>query len=229
MFCYIPKVACTSWKCIARRLSGQSDWLNPELAHDKGRSGLVFLDPSDPSQSLLIARSRLRLAMVRNPYTRILSAYLDKVARRLLNGEVVPGNPETDYWLKVTQEIELFRRDNLRDKFREVNFEVFLHWLEQSNHRAVDNAHWAPQAKLIGGSQNDLTFLARFEKLASDAAIILEMLGENVSFPSAGGHAGATAEKVTDYYSPKSIAIVNQLFSADFVQFNYSRVHCMND
>src|SRR5438105_12842917 len=43
VFVHVPKVACTNWKALLRYISGFPDYLDTKLAHNKQKSGLVYL------------------------------------------------------------------------------------------------------------------------------------------------------------------------------------------
>lgn len=229
VFCFVPKVACTGWKMAARRLMGEQDWENPRLAHDRKRCGLRFLSAQRNADLNSIQNSSLRLGMVRNPYSRLLSAYLDKVERRLDNA-LLDLSPDGDYWWQVVHAIERFRCDELQGKSRSITFKIFLQWLQQSNHEAVNNNHWAPQAKLTGMGLVDWTVLGHFESLHLDAPRIFELLGASFSFPSnTQRHRTNASKKLHTYYSSDSVALVNELFSEDFKLFNYTRAESARD
>lgn len=233
VFCYIPKVACTNWKCCARRLSGQPDWLNPRLAHDKVRSGLVFLDPTEKSHALRIQQSRLRLSMVRNPYSRVLAAYLDKIVRNQQDGGLLPRNSDADYWFNVSAAIDSFRVNVLSPaKYGSMTFEVFLLWLKHSEHKAVNNEHWVPQSNLMMTNVAEPSFIGRFETLSADSSQILEILGAGFSFPSQQDlnfPPTSASEKLGIYYSLNCISLVNCIFAKDFDVFGYERATSLSE
>jgi hypothetical protein len=86
IFGYVPKVACTNWKCILRYLDGHADYLDAQIAHDRKRSGLAYLSELPNGLDMLHDDSIPKLTCVRNPYTRVLSAYLNKVKPFALEG-----------------------------------------------------------------------------------------------------------------------------------------------
>ncbi len=83
IFAYVPKVACTNWKSLLRYMAGQADWLDSKLVHDKAGGGLHYLDLNGGDVDLLSDPGIPKYTMVRDPYSRVLSAYLNKVESRL--------------------------------------------------------------------------------------------------------------------------------------------------
>lgn len=154
-----------------------------------------FRSPAELSRSEMAEFDRLfKFVIVRNPFTRTLSAYLDKVERKAL------------------------RRN------REVSFEGFLgeletgalysnaHWAPQSSLLLLP----LDAFDVIGRTENleaDLT--AVLERLAGGP-----LDWPVVSFR---GNASGASEKLARYYrSPETVERVRSLFSDDFRLFGYS-------
>src|SRR5699024_1722017 len=82
IFCPVPKVACTNWKMTFRRAAGFSNDKNIDI-HDRRWNGLTYLrDRRNIMRFIyLMSPKYTRAVFVRNPWTRILSAYRDKIER----------------------------------------------------------------------------------------------------------------------------------------------------
>jgi hypothetical protein len=91
LFFTTPKVGCTVWKQLFRRVSGYADWQmqgdnsaqhqNPkELPHNPFQNGLNYLYHYPPhiADRMLTDPTWTRAIFVRDPKERLLSAYLDK-------------------------------------------------------------------------------------------------------------------------------------------------------
>ena len=94
-----------------------------------------------------------RFAFVRNPYDRVLSAFLDKVA----NGRV-----------------RRFRKLLSLPIEGDVSFRQFLEAVSQQSTYSM-NRHWRPQANLISPRVR-LDFLGRFEQFDADFALVRRTL-----------------------------------------------------
>lgn len=223
VFAYVPKVACTNWKSLMRYMAGHEDWLNNKLAHDKQRSGLRFLDLETDDSQILADPDIKKYAMVRDPYSRTLSAYLNKVEKRL----PVRHGEKSDHFEKIVDEIEQFRKSTLQDDvFPEINFEVFLLWLKYSKSWHVGDEHWAPQHVLLKQPELGFDFIGRFEDLQEDAARILREIGCDKSFPSQKDVKFAPTNaksKIDRYYTDDTRTLVNELFERDFQIFGYKK------
>lgn len=223
IFAYVPKVACTNWKSLLRYMSGKEDWLDNKLAHDKALGGLRYLDLNGEDAEILLDPSIRKYAMVRDPFSRILSAYLNKVEFLL------PPKPATegeDHFCKVVREIDIFRRDVLGQAHSpEITFEVFLLWLRDSGSWFTKDEHWAPQVTLL--RQPDVAFdiVGRFENLSEDATRILAAMGCDQAFPTPKDVKFAptqATEKMKNYYSDAERSLVEDLFAEDLDVFGYS-------
>ena len=225
VFAYIPKVACTNWKAVMRQLAGHEDWLKPGLAHDPKASGLVLLAAGDPALARVLDREGAWLfAMVRNPYTRVLSAYLDKIARRIDGPK--PGRAGRDEAFdRMVERIEAFRADALDPAaFPRISFEVFLRWLEADASPACRNEHWAPQTAILGQWIDRCDGIGRFEAMDRDAPVILRAMGSRVSFPDQAKirfPATAASDRLAEHYTPAAAEIVRRLYAADFARLGY--------
>jgi hypothetical protein len=94
------------------------------------------------------------LLVVRDPQTRILSAFLDKVASGKYPGaQSIPGYSDPS----------------------QRGFEVFLDYLDDSC--ITKNRHFWPQSKLLYQPVESFTFAAKLETIYSDLSYILPKLG----------------------------------------------------
>lgn len=222
VFAYVPKVGCTNWKSILRYLAGQEDHLNPRLAHDRVNGGLRYLDLPGLDRAMLHDASIPKYAFVRDPYSRLLSAYLNKVASRL----PLPEPSETEeHFTKVARVIDRFRRRKLDvAAYPEVTFEVFLLWLRDGLSPFREDEHWQTQSVLLRWPRVKYAFVGRFERLAQEAPVLLEKMGCDIPFPSQKDVKFAptnAVSKLDTYYTPAAYALVNSLYADDFANFDY--------
>lgn len=227
VFCYVPKVACTNWKCLFRQANGADDWLDSRICHDRHGSGLTYLDGSDPSDFARLCKANSRTVMVRDPFTRILSAYLDKIRRRIDGGVIKEiGRQSDNHWSKVANEISFFL-PNWLDGCDEKNmFKGFLKWLAHSEHAFTRDEHWAPQVVISACETVNFDIVAKFEELPESANEILEALNFSQSFPTQKAVKFPkidAASKIRQYYDEESEALVTELYSEDFKTFGYRK------
>ncbi len=148
----IPKAANSTviWS-LYRTASGR-----PEAGIEAAKSE-AFACPSDlpPDAATRAATAFRHFTVVRNPFTRLASAYLDKIAG---------------------QEPQARRiADALGQPPERIRFHDFLDFLEHL-HGLRRNAHWAPQTELILLPPSRLTYIAHMERLDQELPSLLRAL-----------------------------------------------------
>lgn len=125
-FFTIPKVGCTTWKQLFRRIMGYSNWATEEyvnmLPWNPKTNGLKYLYdfPIEKANEIMTSPEWTRAIFVRDPKERLVSAYLDK-------GVGNPGYMREKCCGKSD--------DCIRDASK--SLEGFLHVA-----MACENAHW---------------------------------------------------------------------------------------
>jgi hypothetical protein len=153
--------------------------------------------------------------IVRNPYSRVLSAYLDKLAEARTPGATSRRQP--DYG----------RFPGYGENSPE-GFARFLDFLADGGLRA--NRHWWPQADLLYQPAERFSFIGRLETMAADMGRVLEAVGRDPAAAAAldrrhdleaGRRETRTAEREAAFYTPRGRAIVARLHARDFALFGY--------
>ncbi len=141
--------------------------------------------------------------VVRNPYSRVASAYLDKIVR------------EKPQIAKVRTRLGL-------DTAAPVSFRQFVDYLLIAG-ALSDDSHWAPQSDLAPVPDRYFDFVARFETLADDMAFILQTIyGRSLVTPLAQEHATNASSMLNNLYDQDLIDTVHQIYRQDFHRFRYS-------
>jgi len=154
------------------------------------------LDPHDVQK----ISSLFKFTFVRNPYTRTLSAYLDKIAR----GKRRP--------------IELVKQSG-----RAPSFEDFCIFLEQGG--LYKNPHWAPQSSVLILPLDGFDFIGHIESLGSGLDNVRKRIRLN---NGADGivdrrlHSTSAKALIGEHYTSRCQRIVSSLYCEDFKQFGYS-------
>ena len=170
---------------------------------------------------ILLNSSIPKYTCVRNPFVRLLSAYLNKIERFYVD----PDALYFESFGKVFDEIEGFRLSCFPKKDK-IDFEVFIYWLEFSDHYSwfANNLHWRPQSQIIGSGQVEYDFIARFENLKDDAKAILDAIGCDISFPTQMESKFSPTyakDKIKMYYTPDLERRVVNMYKNDFELFKY--------
>ena len=150
----IPKVSSSTWK----RLLAVSTSLGKTLpkhfgAHDleslkiRGLEGNVRV----PGNSSLCFPSKKTFVIVRHPITRFMSAFYDKMARKLLTTD-----PHYDKWMRIRRHIfsTLHGQESL-EKFGNKTFEIGLTDFaafvggKEGEAEILNNPHWRPQSQMF--------------------------------------------------------------------------------
>lgn len=132
--------------------------------------------------------------VVRNPYTRLLSAYIQKVK----NGS----------------------KRHLLDTTGDVSFEDFIQWLE--NGGLYKNGHWMPQHKIVPASFPGLITI-KMENLDAELGPLLQDIDSNMKIKTRQSHSTGSNSLIADYYTPELVERVYALYKEDFIRFAYDR------
>jgi hypothetical protein len=131
---------------------------------------------------------------VRNPFSRVLSAYLDKV-----DG----GGKQT------------FRKE-LGIGAEALSFRGFLERLEDGC--LCSNIHWTPQTSIVPLQPSALDFIGRVETIDRDLPCLLERIFGAGEYPvvQAGKRTTRASSRLSEYYGDAEIGLVRRLYAQDF-------------
>ena len=150
--------------------------------------------------------------VVRNPYTRLLSAFLQK-------------GPDAQRGDAKFKKIPGF------DRLDPVGFTEFVSFLE--NGGLYENKHWSPQIKLLLVPPDRFDYIAKTENLARDMEYIFQEIGlqptQDTCFSRPHVSEASTEWKVTnansraaEFYNGNLCKRVYDLYKADFIEFGYT-------
>ena len=187
----------------------------------------------EASQPLLEAHATgetFTFTCVRNPWTRVLSSFFDKIAGIQRSGNRYRGNALEPYMRRYGVDVEgdfdqirafrrflLFARDTIR--FRKP-MDPDIHWSSVSGHAGTLVANGGRYDLII--STEDFragmeTVLTRFEQRHP---VDLDALPR---FNESEGHAPKRLYPIEDFFDDMSIHFVHEIYRRDFNLFNYGR------
>jgi len=186
-------------------------------------------DASQPRiEAVVRAGTAPAFTCVRNPYTRILSTFFDKIAGIQRNGKRYRGNliPELSahYGIRVDGDFDqiasfrrflLFARDTIRWK---KPMEPDIHWSAMSSHVATFIAN--------GGRYDAIFHLEGFEpgmQAVLDRAHLRVpvRVADVPRFNESAGHGPARAHPVADYFDDLARHLMWDIYHRDFRLFRY--------
>lgn len=193
----IPKVCCTTIKAVMQSVERGCDpeQLTVGQIHDRENSPLLNYDQLQESGN----NNYRTFAFVRNPYTRIYSAYKDKLVDNL--------------WEKKRRAETLgFSADE------NIPFIDFLRVISEKPVASLD-IHWLPQTVIL--EDRTLDFIGRFEQFDNDYYIIARALGLPQQAYSRVAHATGTGTSILRTMSMEEVEIINSLYKEDFRKLGY--------
>ncbi|MCB4438254.1 sulfotransferase family protein [Alteromonas sp. McT4-15] len=221
IFAYNPKVACTNWKCVFRYYDGaRADYLAPDIAHDRERSGLDFLSQLNEPDVYLRDKTIKKFSFVRNPYSRILSAYANKIEPYVnKTRSEIDDNP---YFYEVFGIIEQHYGRKITSV--QQGFVAFLNWILNVNDFHSTNEHWLPQSKLLDIDNVSYDFIGRLEHVKEDSAHIIKQLELDIPFPKQKDVKFAptnATERLSSFMTKEAVSLINEIYKEDFQNFDY--------
>ena len=142
---------------------------------------------------------------VRNPYDRVLSAYLSKL---------VAAEGKSPYR-------EIGRRIRERHGHGELTFRAFCAYLTAEG--LYGNPHWYPQCEFVDGiGAQRLDFVGRVENIGQDIAhVVRTVFGRADDKTYRQGTATGASAKLAHYHDETTRAAIRELYREDFERFDY--------
>lgn len=194
-----PKVACSSIKLTLQRAELEDpDYLPPVSVHQHEGSPLLTF-PDIRAETGRLFKGRFVFSFVRNPFSRLRSAYLNKIVRRQKNGKV-----------RVAAGFDA----NTCPPFAD-----FIHSI-CAQPPLGQNPHWRPQYLNLSLSRIEFDMLGRLETFAADWAKVAAATGLPAQTSFAGKRTGRQ-EQAELTYDSAMIAAVARAYGPDFEAFDY--------
>lgn len=196
----IPKNANTTIVSVISQLEhGDGD------AADGARAKKALIRPSElgSREVRALEESFFKFVFTRNPYTRVLSAYLDKIARGRRQAE------KFHRWAR--------RKEGTGDP----SFGNFCRYLAENG--LYEDPHWATQKDSLLLCTSKFDFIGSVENLGADLREILlrAFHGESTVDVPVTNSTNSSA-KVAAFYTQREVALVRDLYKEDFEAFGYS-------
>ena len=192
VFFTIPKVGCTAFKQLFRRMMGYPNWRDhqyynePFLPHNPYTNGLRYLSDYSFEQAneMMTSDDWTRAIFVRNPDERVLSAFLDKAVysqgyylRMRCCDKFGPGSDEYDALLQCATGVKQYTKPAPGQEESTTPILTFEQFLSKILPKCSD-PHWEPQAiRMAPKYWQKMNFIGRFENLHNDTKRLLTKLG----------------------------------------------------
>ena len=229
----VPKCACSTIGQIMY-YSDHGEFFDGDI-HDATQG--LHKWARDESQPLINANvkthSSYAFTCVRNPYTRILSSFFDKICGIQRNGKryrgnLVPliiqkygievGEPEDGFefdQIKSFRRFLLFARDTIRWRRP---MEPDIHWSAMSGHVSTFIVNGGRYDKIFWTE----TFNEGMQEVLDAIDTPVEVkLDEVPRFNESEGHGPKRAHPVEDYFDDLSMHLVKEIYNRDFKLFKY--------
>ncbi|CAI5497300.1 unnamed protein product [Closterium sp. Naga37s-1] len=192
MYCFIPKVACTSWKVWFRTYHRLPNPASIDWAHAPGANGLPelwFAFNEAEALRALSDRRLFRFVFLRDPFARVASAYLDKHVAGGVGSKGRRASGSEERILKGRQQWNMLLFGRVPKLLMQLanpvshllSFRDFVYLIERVPKDWLE-PHIAPQARLCGLHDIKYDFVGRLESLERDAAAVLHRLGDLPSY-----------------------------------------------
>jgi len=246
LFYPIPKVACTEWKLLFRRMERQPEWettgLIMKFLHQPVTNNLTTLDqiPFDEAQDILTSSEWTRAVFVREPKERLLSAYLDKVVNNKL------------FFRKKCCQARYLNNVSMEDCRSRLDDPEFFHYLKRMTD--CPNDHWNPQYTMIDTKWwETVNFVGYLHSVYDDAKRLLESIisvenglsaweefgktgwGKNKTGAfmqrDTAGHATNAHDKLLSYYTKEGEELVEKYWNSEWNHsvYHFDRFHLFDN
>ena len=210
-FVYVetPKVACTTIKRALQIIEndGSTDGLVNNV-HDRKNSPLlnIFNAPYSVEQ-IFKSPDLFRFCFVRDPFTRIVSAYLDKLV--------------INQWERNRRMPALGFKPTAH-----VSLKVFLKTIRAQKPEEMD-IHWMPQSCLLRPELVHYDFIGRFDAFQAGFETVIgriepSFLEDNAEFDFSRHKTGAST-KALDLIGEEEADLIRELYECDFEAFSFDR------
>lgn len=207
----LPKVANSTIKGVLQQQELRGTNFEVKNIHNRLESPLVapFQLTHEQFELLLNSQDVFRFAFVRNPYTRLLSCYLDRI-------QALKSVPRRQCAEILGRPVEA-----------EITFADFIEAITLLDPLDM-NEHFRPQWALASPDVIDYDFMGRFESFADDFRQVLERI-----WPSRASRIRtdlnlspkitSAADLLEAHYTPQLARIVAEVYAEDFRLFDYDR------
>ena len=204
----LPYVYIQNWKCGCSTIKSTL-WniehsrglsIAPGYPHLPGEDGPFVADQTRWEH----VEREFVFTIVRNPYARVLSSYLDQIAQ----------SRNEHAWGRFAS------RHGLSDTIP--SFNQFLRLLSQTPHAEM-NAHWRPQYCSVAPNLVPYDLIGSMESFADDLRhAITRIFGQDARLHTVAGHRTDAGARLGAYYGPAELALVQQIYEEDFRSLGYS-------
>lgn len=219
----IPKVACTSIKSMLHRLAGGELPAFLGDVHDLGTSLTEFTTPD--VIRMITSPEWFKFAFVRNPYTRLFSAYKSKIC--ILGSLDSNSSWKQQYeWLRsaIREAYDYPARDGKR--VGTISFRDFIDYLANGDdQRAINDIHINLQTRILQIDHIPYDFIGRFENISDDLTFVLRKLG---ALPGLLSEVSAVTNESPHIphaavYDRNLARLVHGMYEPDFAAFGYTQ------
>jgi dermatan 4-sulfotransferase 1 len=147
---------------------------------------------------------------VRHPFSRILSAYLDKIY------------PEKDSFIEHRKRVIKYSKNG------KLSFSSFVDYLE--NEGLYSNPHWCPQTDLMITKPSDMSFVGKVESLDTDMSKVLEVLfgvDNSRKIMTRSTSRVRASSLINNYYDESLKGRIMSLYKLDFDLLGYDKFNAI--
>lgn len=202
----VPKAANTSIKSALHSIEFDGLQKHPQIPTHAPFVSSPFVKPYQLGQKqledILTGDEFFKFTFVRNPYTRTLSSFIDKV-------------------LNATDDARKYYRNAANLPLdSEPTFTEFVAQIAEHEPRRMDK-HWRPQSYQSLSEFIPLDFVGKVENLERDFAQVMNRIGVESELQSVAPHQTNALENFQKHCDAETAQSVSRLFRRDFEVFGY--------